>query len=311
MAVAAGVGAIGRLAMTAGDVMLNKTAGAIDKLAIAGKTAMASITNLATSITGGLLSPLETVRQLVGTIGNLVGLFNPGIVTRFQLVLNDTLAVIGAGLVPVMQGLTIYVRTFGNVLAGLLPVLQPLFNAIGQYIANYGHGVVEIFQAAAPLIQVFADGMAVLLGHLSKGIAFLQGVVAELITMIAELFGLQSRFNANAKSEGFAARRTSVSSVEQFAADLFASTARNVYARQTPDAKKPEALLAEIKEAIVKGRELVKKIAGHVEELASFFLKKKEQADKVIGGVADGVVGAGVGAAVAAAIAALGAKKPW
>lgn len=247
--------------------------GAIGQLAGAGSIATQAVTRLASTITGGLLGPLESVRSLVGTIGQLVGLFNPGLMAQFQLVLNDTLAVIGSSLIPVLLGVTRYVRLFGDTLAALLPVIQPLFDAIGQAVADHAQGFLPIFQAAAPFIQLFADSMTQLLDKMATGMAFLQGIVAELIDTIAQLFGLESRFNANASSKGFAARQTKVSSVEQFANDLFASTAKNIYAREG-GGKKPEALLAEIKKAIEDGRKVVEQIRDFVKTIADWFTAK-------------------------------------
>jgi hypothetical protein len=267
MAAAALANLAGRLA--AGNAgPLDKVAGGLDKLAASGKTALSSITSLATSISGALLSPLDSARKMVESIGNLVRLFNPGILVQFQLTLNDTLAVIGSALVPVMQGLTIYVRAFGDVLAGLLPVIRPLFDAIGRYAANFAQGLLPMFQAAAPFIELFTDGMVLLIDKLSLGVAFLQGVVAELITMVANLFGLESDFNAKASSKGFAARQTKVGSVEQFASDLFASTAKNIYARGDQGVKKPEAILEEIKAMMIQGRKTVGEIASDVRIVA-------------------------------------------
>ena len=273
MAAAAAVGAIARLA--GGNVgAIEKTAGAIDKLAGAGRAAFGSVTALASSITGGLLSPLGAVRDLFNSIGNLVGLFNPGVVAQFQLALNDTMAVIGSSLVPVMQGMTQYVRLFGDALAGLLPVIRPLMDSIGGYIARGAQGFLPLLQAAAPFIELFADSMALLLDKLSVGVAFLQGVVAELITTIAELFGLESRFNANASSKGFAVRQTKVGSVEQFAADLFASNLKNINARPGEARKDPADLLGEIKEAMKNGRKVVEDIRRDVAALLEVFSTK-------------------------------------
>jgi hypothetical protein len=267
MSAGAVIGAIGGLAgrTAAGNSRdMDALAGAIEKLAKAGQSALGSITGLASSLTGGLLAPLDAVRGLVDTIGNLVGLFNPGVVTQFQIALNDTLAVLGSALLPVMQGITVYIRAFGDALATLLPALQPLFDAIGQYIANYAQGLVPIFQAAAPFIHLFAEAIGFLLEKLSLGVAFIQGVIAELINIVANLFGLENKFKA-ASSAGFARRQTRVSTVAQFADDAFANSAKNIYAQQG-GGKKPEALLEEIRDAMRGGRELMQQIYEVVRE---------------------------------------------
>jgi hypothetical protein len=309
MSAGAIVGAIGRLAGGGNSQVIDETAGAISKLAGAGKQALGSITALASSITGGLLGPLNAVSGLFNTIGNLVGLFNPAIVTQFNLALNDTMAVLGSALVPVMQGLTIYTRAFGDALAGLLPVIQPIFNAIGQYIANFGQGFVPLIQAAAPFIQLFAEAISFMLEKLSLGVAFFQGIVAELLTMLADLFGLENKFKA-ANSEGFAQRQIRVSSVSQFADEAFAANARNIAGRGG-EGQKPEAILADIRKAMQEGHDLVQKIEGHADNLyklvkpAVEFLLRNTPGQTAIDIAKDplGVAGKALGA--------VGVKKPW
>lgn len=319
MAVAGAIaGGIARLA--GGSVVMDKLAGGIDKLAKAGNLALSGITNLASSITGGLLSPLGAVRDLFQTIGHLVGLFNPAIVTRFTLALNDTLAVLGSALMPVLEGMTTYVRTFGDALAGLLPVIQPLFDAIGDYIGNFAQGLLPLIEAAAPFLQLFVDTMTLLLDKLAVGVAFLQGVVAELIRTIAALFGLESQFNRNAKSSGFAVRQVSVSSVEEFANRMFESAAKNIYGRQIGEKKKdPADLLGDIKKAMEEGRALIANIKDNIQNIWDWIQKNgKAAADTAAGDAAAGAAGiAGarsVDEAIAAAIRAaldIAGRKPW
>lgn len=293
--------------------VVEKVAGGLDKLAAAGKNALSSVTGLATSLTGGLLAPLDAVREMVQSIGGLVGLFNPGILMQFQLTLSDTLAVLGAALVPVLQGATIYVRAFGDSLASLLPVIQPLFNAIGQYIANFSQGLLPIIQAAAPFIELFTDAMVALLDKVSQGVAFLQGIVAGLIKMVADLFGLESDFRSGASSKGFAARQTKVSSVEQFAADLFASTARNIYARQT-GAKTPESHMEEIKKAIQEGKAVAKEIELTVKAILRWLEKRGNDAGDFMEGAQDipraGISIPGIGDFIRGFLG-MSVHKPW
>lgn len=234
----------------------------------AAKTAIDPLKGLASTITGTLMGPLKGVRDLFSEISGFVQLFNPAIVTRFTLALNDTMAVLGSALVPVLQGMTIYVQKFGDALAGLLPAIQPLFDAIGQMFASYAEGFAPIIEAATPFIALFAGAMADLIRQLSTGLAFFQGIVAELLDTLAEMFGIKGwgNFQKDASSKGFAARQTKVSNVEQFARDVFASSARNIYSRQG-GGKKPEDLLADIKQAMDKGRELVQAIAAGVNSI--------------------------------------------
>jgi hypothetical protein len=208
-----------------------------------------------------------------------------------------------------MQGVTVYVRTFGDALAGLLPVIQPLFDAVGQFVANYAQGLVPILQAAAPFIELFTDSLVTLMGELSKGIAFIQGFVAELITTLAALFGLEhSRFRAGASSSGFAARQTHVSGVKEFADAVFAANAKNIYARQG-GGKAPGQDVAEIREAIINGRVKFDKLADDVNAIANWFRRRAEEIGANVGGA--GAMGVGAGAAVGRAAQNWWITKPW
>lgn len=244
--------------------------------------AVNAIGTLASTISHGLLAPLAPIQQLFQSIGPLVKLFNPGIVTQFQLALNDTMAVIGSALVPVLQGMTIYVRKFGDALAGLLPALQPFFDGVAQFIANFATSFVPIIEAAAPFIAIFGQALADLMQHFSKAMALVHGIIAELINLIADLFGVRGLggFNKDAKSTGFAARQTKVSGVEQFARDVFASTAKNIYARQG-EGKTPTALLQEIKDAMAGGKQLVQEIRDWVKKIYEWFAQKAKIAEDI------------------------------
>lgn len=311
MALPAIASALGRVALGGANMAgggagraigLSQLAGGLGQLARSATGALGSVTGLASSITQKLLGPLEHVRELFSSIGHLVGLFNPGIVAQFTLALNDTLAVLGSALVPVLQGMTVYVRSFGDALAKLLPTLQPIFDSIGQFIASYAQGFVPILEAAAPFINAFGVALAELLRKISTGVAFFQGVVAELLDTLAGLFGMRGMgaFDKDATSRGFAARQTKVSGVEQFARDVFASTARNIYARQG-EGKRPEQLLAEIKGAIDEGRKSIQAIRTAVEAIYKWLVEKPEQVRQAVNNIAEDPGGAG-GKAVRAAM---------
>lgn len=244
---------------------LDMVSDGLDHLAKAAGTAMESVTRLTESLTKLLTAPLDQVKAMANVIGPLVAAFNPGIVTQFALALHDTHAVIGAMLTPVLQGATIYVRKFGDLLAGMIPVLAPLTEKIGQFIADFGTGFTKVIAAAAPVIQVLTDALGWLLDKLTIGIGLFAGAVTELLTLLTSALGLTSRFNPGAQSTGFGTRQTRVQSVQQASDDVFASSARNIYARDS-GVKSPQQASEELAKAFEEGRQAIKDLTTKLKE---------------------------------------------
>lgn len=266
---AASVGEAGRAALT--------TTGAIRAIG-SGLSAM----------TARLLAPVNAVKAIADSIASFVGLANPVAVRLFTLALRDTMAVLGQALTPILKGVTIYVRQFGDVLAKLMPVVQPLLDVIGQMIASVAQGAVQLWEAAAPFIELFTDVMVTVLKQAALGVAFLQGVLLELIRTLAEIFGLQSkRFDPKADSRGAAVRQTRVDSVEGFADALFKKSLEGIFGGDK--AKDPQAFIPEIAAAIREGQKVVKEIAADVSSIYKWFKDKKNQVEKAVDSAKEGV----------------------
>lgn len=297
------------IAGAVGPWILDKVSKGLVELSKAGNMAMKPIRELTESLTTFLLAPIKSVQALGAAISPLVALFNPAYVIQFELALRDTMAVLGQMLVPVLEGITIYIQKFGDALVGLTPVFQPLFDEIGQLITSIASMLVPMAKAAAPVLQGLAEVLGRFLKILAQGVAFFTGVVIGLLNVITKMFGLTSNFKEGSSSN-FAFRPTKVQSVEQFSNDVFESSARNIYSRGT-EAKKPEALLAEIKDAMENGRKLVEKIEKHVSAILAWFKRRGQEIDKIgdAGGIASGA--ASVGGGIGYAIGKLGFKKSW
>lgn len=234
------------------STILDKVSEGIESLAKAGDKALGSMTRLTEALTDLFTAPLTNAKQLASVIGPMVAAFNPGVVQQFSLALHDTYAVLGDMLMPVMKSLTVYVRQFGDVLAGMIPVISPLTKEIGNFIVGVGTGFSEMIKAAAPLIEVLSDGLGWVLRQVTYGIGLVSGAVTELLNIIADVFGLTSRFNANAKSEGFGTRNVRVGSVENFASEVFASNAKNAFSREGAE-KSPQKASEELRKALNDG----------------------------------------------------------
>lgn len=247
------------------------TIASVSKIAMAGLGPIGAILG---SLTGALTAPIDAIKEMADAIIQLVGLANPGAVQQFTLALNDAMAVLGAALTPALEGMTIAMRAIGDLLAAMMPIFQPLFNQIGQSIANWAVGVRAIWQAASPLIELFVDGLVVALKAVSVGVAFFQGAlsglvenIARVVSAIAGLFGVKlgGKFNPDASSQGAAVRQFKSSSVDQFSKDLFAKQLSVL--SKGGQGKTPEAHLEDISKAIAEGQKLAKQTAEYLEKI--------------------------------------------
>lgn len=116
---------------------------------------------------------IETVAKLPSVfkaaadgVANYVQAFSPATAGRYQRAWADLTASIGQMLMPVLNAATAVVRWFGDTIAGLTPIVQPLINGalslLGPYFKEIGNVVREfisngviMFQAWAPLIDAF------------------------------------------------------------------------------------------------------------------------------------------------------------
>lgn len=253
---------VGKAASTAFDG-LTKAAGIATGAVTSGFGAMAAG---ALALNSQLAAPLEAIQQFGDQISGLVRLANPGAFQQFQIAMMDAWAVLGGQLTPVLQGLTILGRAVGDNLAKLTPVVQPLFDKLGQGIANIAAGVGPVVEALAPPLELFIDLLGQLTDWFSRGIGLWQGIVSEVVKTINSLFGLTSkRFKPDADSQGAAVRGVSVSSVEQFSQDVFRRNAQMAFG--TGQGKKPEEHLPDIAASVNEGKAIVASIRDNIREI--------------------------------------------
>ncbi len=239
----------------------------VSKIATVGLGAIGAVVS---GITGALTAPLDAIQAIADVIMNLVQLANPGVMVEFMLAMTDAMAVLGHGMTPIMQGLTIAARAWGDSMAKLMPVMEPLFNELGQAIADQAGAWGLMIEVFAPLIQMFVDVAVPAIRAMSTGFAFLNGVMLEVIKTILDLVGLDtSRYNKGASSQGAAIRQFKTSGVEQFSKDLFQKQLAML--SKGDNGKKPEEHLADISGALEKGRALVASIAGNVQFIWDYF----------------------------------------
>lgn len=106
------------------------TAQATASLQQSQSTLMALLGQVKTGVSAAMATAANSVTQLVGTVqstmGQFVSAFRPDVMERFQIVVNDLMAVIGEVMVPIMQVATQMFRWLADTLAGVAQVVLPM-----------------------------------------------------------------------------------------------------------------------------------------------------------------------------------------
>src|SRR5262245_23219950 len=102
--------------------MLSNLGQAIQKVGSAATNATSTLSGLGSALTPQLTAPLEVTKGIAGAITPLVQLANPASLFMFNRALDNFQAIIGQMVTPVLQGLTLYLEKFGDVMAGMMPV---------------------------------------------------------------------------------------------------------------------------------------------------------------------------------------------
>lgn len=149
-----------------------------------------------------------------------VALASPGTMERFQLAINDTTAVVGRVLVPVVEFLTSIIRTVGDVLATILPPASTL-REILQPIAQTFRSLME---ALAPIITIIKNVLLVALKALAIAVQVVMIPINFLVGIIQGLIGSEEKL---ASSVGAAARNISFTSSDAAQKQAYAAIYKN------------------------------------------------------------------------------------
>jgi hypothetical protein len=245
-------------------------------------------------ITSGLLAPMNAVKGLADAIGPLVAKANPAVIWHFTRALDNFQAIIGQQLTPVMQGVTIWLEKMGDTMAGFTPVLQPLFDQIGQSLSDLAVILRECMIAVAPFVEVLADGLTKALKEITAMMVRQGAMWIAIVKEIARALGFESsRFDRNRKAKGAAAYTPEVSGVEDFARKQFQQSLMGVFAARG-QGKKPEEHLPDIATSIAAAVRIIDDIKKDVTAIAKVFGVKNPgaAANQAAGAAAGGIGGA-------------------
>lgn len=172
------------------------------------------------NIGGAFQGGMSNVGAAIGAIGpaaiaaagglaamHAVSLASPGTMERFQIILNDTIAVIGQSLVPVIEVVGSILRTFGDVLKTVLPPASSL----REILKPIGDAFRELAEALAPVFAIMKDVIIVNLKAMGVAIQILLLPIKMLAAVIKALLGEETRL---ADSRGAAVRNISFTTQE-------------------------------------------------------------------------------------------------
>lgn len=129
--------------------------------------------------TNALVSPLTGFKAIVDQIGNAVGMFNPGIMSRFNIMFRDLTATIGSGLAPVMNLITDLMRAFGDYLQPVISEALPKFRELmGDLYRTLAPMIPTLVQAIKEMIEQFSGGLKKFAASGDKG-AFVKNALLE------------------------------------------------------------------------------------------------------------------------------------
>jgi hypothetical protein len=229
-------------------------------------------------LTGSLTAPLDAIKSTVDAISQFVQLANPGVFLQFTRAMDDAMAVLGGMLTPVLEGLTVYVRTYADALARLGPVLQPLFDEFGQLFADMALIGAQMLEAYAPLIQLLADGLIPVIRKLAEGFAFVEGAIIQLVNTFTSLLGLTSRFDKGKNSQGAAVRGIHTGSVDDFAKRQFEKMIEGAFS--SGKGKTPQQVNEEILKALERGKELMGNLTRAIEALVQWLRERGKDVER-------------------------------
>lgn len=144
-----------------------------------------------------------------------VSLASPGAMEKFQIVMEDTAAVVGRTLTPILEIVTQAFKLIGDVLASILPSAGDMREALKPISDLFG----AIREALAPIAPFIKDVLVVALKAL--------GVVIEIILLPFKLLGklISALFGGEDKklkdSTGTAARNISFTSADAHAKSVY------------------------------------------------------------------------------------------
>lgn len=146
----------------------------VTKVLVPGLQSLTNAFNLLTTPFSNFVTIAATAADAIARFGSsiagLVAKANPVVAEQFTLALNDTLAVIGQALMPVLQVVTQLMRLFGDAIASfsgelgsvlgeIAQALMPIFELMAEALAISGKVISAVLQFVMPAIRFIVEGI--------------------------------------------------------------------------------------------------------------------------------------------------------
>lgn len=244
-----------------------------------------AISGLSSKLVGSLTTAASFVKTLADPVAQLVGLARPAAVQQFTLAFNDAMAVIGRGMLPILQAFTRAMRGVGNTYARLEPVINSVSQHVAAAIDKVFGELSKVWAESGPAIELLAEAFKVVVsGAVKVYLAFMRvgQIFLRVWNQIARVLGFRGdSLKQNASSFGASTRDVKyVSSAEDVSRDV---TTRAL-AQILNAGKKPDTEL-----------DALKGIDGLIQQVLEFLRQfpTKEDIKNFLAGLVDAIVPGG------------------
>lgn len=139
-----------------------------------------------------ITSSLSALKTIPAAILPFVEAFNPQLVEAFKMVISDLMAVIGAGLQPVLEAFMIIIRAVADSLVPIVQKLAPAFQMAAEGIIRFFVPILDalfnIFNQLIPVINQLVPVFAQLAGTFGEIIGVLLTALTPTIIQLANMF---------------------------------------------------------------------------------------------------------------------------
>jgi len=279
------------------------------------------IEGLSGAMVGQVTAVASFLKSIVDPIASLTKLSNPAAVEQLTLAFNDALAVIGRGMLPIVQAFTRAIRVVGDNYARLEPLITSVSNAVARGMDRVFSKLAKIWEQNGPAAELMASALEMVIDGVTElALQFLNLTkwLTKAWNAIAKLFGFTgSSTKPGASSFGAAVRDVRFeSSAEKISQDATLKAFQQVLNAGKPTQEDVpnlldkigsilETKLDEIKEFLSKFP-TAKDIEQAIQNLINALINAVSgKAGGIAGGVVSGIAGGGAAGKLTGLLASL------
>lgn len=226
------------------------------------------IEGLSGAMVGQATAIASVLKSIVDPIASLTALSNPAAVQQLTLAFNDAMAVIGRGMLPIVQAFTKAIRLVGDNYARLEPVITSVSNAFARGMERVFDKLGKIWETNGPAAELMGSALELVI----------DGVTELALQFLNLTKWITKAWNAIAKLFGFDGSTT------KKGASSFGAAVRDVKFESSAEKISQDAQLKAFQQALNAGKKpeesvpsLLDKIAGALENKLKEVVKFLEQ----------------------------------